>query len=124
MSDIQKLRDDVIEAAKEWRLDTNRSVVDNLSKALRELEAAEKTAPRQGLRRPGAVIVEAGGKYWCVPELIVARDNEWLMAIRGLRTRERAHDPSEGVCWPRSRPSYEKTVDLSDIEAMAAGAKE
>lgn len=47
------------------------------------------------------------------------RDAEWIAAIKALRTRKRLHGPDEGPCWPRSTPSYETTVDLADILALA-----
>lgn len=52
-----------------------------------EEERAATRSPR--LRRPGAVFVEAGGRYWCVPELIEERDAEWAAMIKEAKTYDK-----------------------------------
>jgi len=151
MTDIAKLRDDVIKHQRDrlkaaeaqllaWKgkladevlasavagrgsfNDFTASLVRDAEKIVegvrQELRVAEEAAKKPRLMPPEVCAYQLYGS-----DAVRARDSEWMAAIRRLPTRKREHGPSEGDCWPRSKPSYATTVDLADIEALAESAK-
>lgn len=129
MTDIAKLRDAVVEAAmvlangrrvealggESVRLDDHDRAYTRLDKAVSALRTAEEAARKPHLTPAFQFIhKDSCGAYWRCPEMIAARDSEWMEAIRKL--------PSQDVGKQFDREDR-RAVLLSDIEALAETAK-
>lgn len=119
MTDIAKLRDDVIEAAKQWYHGGEPHL--RLGDAVAALRAAEEVSKRPRLRRPGNVVVMIKDRHWCVPELIEARDAELMAAIRKLPRYVAALHQPYGLS--ASAGNDCNAILLSDIESLTQEAK-
>lgn len=80
MTDIQKLKDDVVEAAKA----SCRPATSELLKAVGALRAAEEAARKPRLTSPRRFAEEMAPTIVCSVKDIEARDAEWVTAIKGL----------------------------------------
>lgn len=141
MTDIQKLRDAVVEAAKQYETPLG-GLVDllNLQKAVIALRAAEEAERKPRLMRADLFQMQGvqtpvwhhrpmreGGTIQDAREiaLIEARDVEWLEAIRKLQTHQASvvhfHQLSPAIA--SGGLGYAPAVLLSDIEALAETGK-
>lgn len=89
MTDIQKLKDDVVEAAKA----SCRPATSELLKAVGALRAAEEAARKPRLTSPRRFAQEMAPTIVCSVKDIEARDAEWVAAIKGLPR----YDPGEPI---------------------------
>jgi len=120
MTDIAKLRDDVIKAAKAWgaapkRAENNSALSEQMAlyRAVQVLQAVEEASKKPRLRTALTFACDMNGDMvaaapFVTQQIIRARDAEWMAAIRPL-----AREIFDGS----------QIVRLADIEALAESAK-
>lgn len=130
MTDLTKLRDDVIEAAKGYEpasrpcsdIYIHRQSHDRLMFALAALRAAEEAAKKPRLRRAVECSADAYESHATNVTInaVLSRDSEWMAAIRKLAQEMASLASTVGK---PSEPAIVEAVALSDIEALAESAR-